>query len=98
MEVHFDHGENFTIRLIGRLDTVTSQEVAAQIEKQEITEPVVIVEAKDIEYISSAGLRLLLTLKKNLSSQNKSLEIHNLNDVNKEIFKVTGFINILDVK
>ena len=50
------------------------------------------------EYISSAGLRVLLALKKQFSEENKEFEIHNLNDVIKEVFNVTGFINILTVK
>ena len=53
---------------------------------------------KELEYISSAGLRALLALKKNLASQNKELEIHNLNPVCQEVFKVTGFNNVLTVK
>ena len=53
---------------------------------------------KETEYISSAGLRLLLALKKSLAKEDKKLEIHNLNNVCREVFKVTGFGNILTVK
>ena len=98
MEIKINHGEELVIKLIGRLDTVTSTELAAAVAKEEINEPLVIVDASELEYISSAGLRLLISLKKDLTAKQKSLEIHSLNDVCMEVFKVTGFINVLTVK
>ena len=98
MEISINHGEQLLIALKGRLDTVTSVEFTNAVEKEDIKEGVVVVEAKDLEYISSAGLRALLALKKSLASSNKSLEIHNLNPVCQEVFRVTGFNNILTVK
>lgn len=98
MEISMSHGVELVITIKGRLDTVTSTEFTSAIEKEEIKEGVVVIEAKDLEYISSAGLRALLALKKSLASQNKELEIHHLNPVCQEVFKVTGFNNILTVK
>ena len=98
MEIKITHGENLVIALNGRLDTVTSLEFNEAVAKESIEEPKVIVDAKELEYISSAGLRALLSLKKTLSGRGKELEIHNLNDICTEVFKVTGFINILTVK
>ncbi len=98
MEITVNHGNEFVVALKGRLDTVTSVEFQDRLQKETIKESMVVVEAKDLEYISSAGLRALLSLKKSLSSQGKELEIHNLNAVCTEVFKVTGFNNILTVK
>lgn len=98
MEISINHGVELVITIKGRLDTVTSTEFTSAVEKEEIKEGVVVIEAKDLEYISSAGLRALLALKKSLASQNKELEIHHLNPVCQEVFKVTGFNNILTVK
>ena len=98
MEIKFNHCSELIITLIGRLDTTTSIDVSNAISKEEINENKVIIDMKEVEYISSAGLRLLLALKKELDSKNKVLEIHNLNDVCLEIFNITGFINILTVK
>ena len=98
MEISINHGVELVITIKGRLDTVTSLEFTSAVEKEEIKEGVVVIEAKDLEYISSAGLRALLALKKSLASQNKELEIHHLNPVCQEVFKVTGFNNILTVK
>jgi anti-sigma B factor antagonist len=98
MEININHGEQLVVSLKGRLDTVTSVEFSAAVGKEEIKEPVVVVDMKELEYISSAGLRALLALKKSLAAQKKELEIHNLNPVCQEVFKVTGFNNILTVK
>lgn len=98
MEININHGEQLVVSLKGRLDTVTSVDFSNALAKEEIKEPVVVIEMKELEYISSAGLRALLALKKSLAAQNKELEIHNLNPVCQEVFKVTGFNNILTVK
>ena len=98
MEISINHGKEMVVVLKGRLDTVTSVDFTNALEKEEVKENLVIIEMKDLEYISSAGLRALLALKKTLASNNKELEIHNLNPVCEEVFKVTGFNNILTVK
>lgn len=98
MEISIKHGDQLVVALKGRLDTVTSVDFSDTLAKEEIKENLVIVDMKELEYISSAGLRALLALKKSLFSQNKELEIHNLNPVCQEVFKVTGFNNVLTVK
>jgi len=98
MEIKINHGEVMTIALVGRLDTVTSKELLEAFAKEEVKEDLLILDMKDLEYISSAGLRALLAIKKELADKNKALEIHNLNNICKEVFKVTGFGNILTVK
>ena len=98
MDINIKHGEEMVVVLQGRLDTTTSQELEAVLEKEEVKENLVVLEFSELEYISSAGLRLLLSLKKKLEKDNKKLEIRNINDVVKEVFNVTGFINILDIK
>ena len=98
MEINIKHEEALTIELTGRLDTVTSTELADAVAKETVTEPLIVIDFKALEYISSAGLRVLLALKKQFNDEGKELEIHNVNDVIMEVFKVTGFINILTVK
>ncbi len=98
MEINIMHGEQLVFALNGRLDTVTSNELLDAFAKEEVKEEMVIVDMKDLEYISSAGLRALLAMKKELVQKGKSFEVHNLNSVCKEVFKVTGFVNILTVK
>jgi anti-sigma B factor antagonist len=98
MEITVIHENDLIIKLKGRLDTTTSIKLDERIKEEEIKENNVILDFKELEYISSAGLRTLLQLKKNLASENKTLEIHNINAVVKEVFNVTGFKNILTIK
>lgn len=98
MEIKFEHQGNLTVYLVGRLDTVTSSELYEAMQNEKIEENLVVIDFKELQYISSAGLRILLAIKKNLDDEGKELEITNLNKVVEEIFKVTGFINVLTVK
>lgn len=98
MEINITHGEALVIALTGRLDTVTSTELLKAFAEVELKEDLVIMDMKDLEYISSAGLRALLAIKKELVDKKKEFEVHNLNDVCKEVFRVTGMSNLLIVK
>ncbi len=98
MEINITHGDNMVIALSGRLDTVTSTELLNAFAKEEVNEDLVIIDMKELEYISSAGLRALLAMKKELVGKGKNFEVHNLNSICTEVFKVTGFVNILTVK
>ncbi len=98
MEIVINHGDALNVILSGRLDTSTSPILEKRLKEEEINEKLVVLDFKDIEYISSAGLRVLLTLKKMIEKDNKALEIHNINEVVSEVFKVTGFSNVLTIK
>lgn len=98
MQATITHGESTIVKVTGRLDTVTSAELDAKLKNETVSEDKMIMDFTDVEYISSAGLRLLLSLKNSLAEQGKAFEIHNINAVVKEIFTVTGFINALTVK
>lgn len=98
MEVRIEHGESMCVFVSGRLDTVTSVEFDKALKAEEIKENLVVIDFSNVEYISSAGLRVLLALKRELDAESKALEIHNINAVVREIFSVTGFINALTIK
>ncbi len=98
MEIVINHKEFLEVILTGRLDTTTSVELDSKMKETEIKEDLVVLDFSNLEYISSAGLRVLLSLKKTLESSGKKLEIHNINEIVKEVFNVTGFINVLTIK
>ncbi len=98
MEIKVLKNDNIVIELKGRLDTTTSPQLDQKVKEIEIDKDLVIIDFKELEYISSAGLRVLLAIKKMLEASGKKLEIHNVNEVILEVFNVTGFINVLNVK
>lgn len=98
MEITITHGDAMRIAIKGRLDTVTSPELTEAYKKETVVEPLVSIDMKDVEYISSAGLTAILAMKKELVKKGKQLEVCNLNSICLEVFKVTGFINILTIK
>lgn len=98
MEIKIEHGNEMLVSLKGRLDTTTSFDLDKALKQETVNEELMAIDFKELDYISSAGLRLLLALKKQLNAEGKELEIRNINDVVKEVFTVTGFINILKIK
>ena len=88
--------DKLTIALEGRLDTVTAPELEAEL--KDSLDPVkeLVLDMADLEYISSAGLRVLLTAQKNMN-QKGSMKLINVNETVMEIFDVTGFVDILTI-
>ena len=85
------------IELEGRLDTVTSQELINQLPAEKRQNLDIDLDFAKLEYISSAGLRLLVLFKKEAQATNNKMVIRNINEVVKEIFSVTGFDKILKI-
>ena len=83
-----------TVSLEGKLDTVTTPQVADEIEADVENADKLVIDMIKLNYISSAGLRLLLSLHKRMSKKG-GMVIKNVNETNKEIFDFTGFADIL---
>lgn len=83
----------------GRLDTPAA--VKAQ---QEITpllnnaDKVITLDCTNLQYISSSGLRLFLTIRKESSAKGGKVIIENINDEIKKVFMMTGFFNLFEIK
>lgn len=83
----------------GRLDTPAA--VKAQ---QEITpllenaDKEIILDCQDLEYISSSGLRLFLTIRKETAAKGGKVIIEHINDDIKKVFMMTGFFNLFDIR
>lgn len=91
--------QNVIITLKGRLDTMTSQQLIGEISDIDYDETeTVTLNFKDLEYVSSAGLRVVLTLYKNLKSNNGNLKIINVNNMIMELFTMTGMKDYLDIE
>ena len=90
-------GTNLYAQFKGRIDTVTVNE-AEKVLKADIDSVTdLTLDFKELDYISSAGLRLLLSLQKQMNKQG-SMKIKNANETVLEIFEVTGFCDILTIE
>lgn len=81
----------------GRLDTTTAPELEAALKEDIANVGELVIDLSSLEYISSAGLRVLLAAQKIMMKQGKMV-VTNPNDVIKEIFEVTGFCDILTIE
>lgn len=86
------------ISLSGRLDSETAPKLDSSIKESANGITKITLDFKELEYISSAGLRVLLSTKKMINTINGKLIILNVNDVIKEVFELTGFDSILTIK
>lgn len=91
------NGSNLLVELGGRLDTTTAPELESVIQGGLNDVKELVFDFKNLEYISSAGLRVLLSAQK-IMNKNGSMKIINVNEMINEIFEVTGFIDILTVE
>lgn len=89
--------KKLTISLEGRLDTNTAPELEAEMKSSVEGVEELIFDLADLVYISSAGLRVLLSAQKVMNKQGK-MTIKNSNDDIREIFDVTGFVDILNIE
>ena len=97
MEINKDIQEKvMKLKLSGRLDTTTSpqleQELNASLDGIEDLQ----LDFSELDYISSAGLRVLLSAQKKMNKQG-AMSISGVNDTIAEIFEVTGFSDILTI-
>lgn len=82
--------------LQGRLDTSTSPALERHAEENISGVSVLVVDMQKLQYISSAGLRVLLSMQKTMDRQGR-MEIRHVNDIVMEVFEITGFADILTI-
>ena len=87
----------FTLKVDGRLETTTAPELEAVVKNELDGVEDLTFDFTDLEYISSAGLRVLLAAQK-IMNKNGSMKITGANDIVSEIFEVTGFSDILTIE
>jgi len=87
-------GAELTVTLSGRLDTTTAPQLEAELKSSLEGVTALTLDFKELEYISSAGLRVLLSAQKVMMRQGKMV-VCNVNDTILEVFEVTGFSDVL---
>lgn len=90
-------GNMLTIALEGRLDTTTAPDLEKELKASldGITE--LVIDFSKLDYISSAGLRVLLSAQKQMNKQG-SMKVTNVNEMVMEVFEVTGFSDIITIE
>lgn len=91
------NGKTLTVKVSGRLDTTTAPDLEAELKSSLDGIEELVLDFSDLEYISSAGLRVLLSSQKTMNSQG-TMKVTGVNDVISEIFEVTGFCDILTIE
>lgn len=89
-------GEVCLISLKGRLDTTTAPQLEAELKSSLNNIKELVFDLSELEYISSAGLRVLLSAQKVMNSQG-SMKITNVVPEIMEVFEITGFTDILTI-
>jgi anti-sigma B factor antagonist len=93
-----DNGDTRSIRIVGRLDTLTSSELEAPLKESCEQRQSTLIDCKRLDYVSSAGLRVLLTGQKVATARGHALTLVNVSDDVRAVFDLTGFSNILTIE
>ncbi len=91
------NGSTLELAVAGRLDTMTAPELEAALSKDMGGAEELILDFSKLDYISSAGLRVLLSAHKAMLPKEGMKVIH-VNDIVQEVFEVTGFADILTIE
>ena len=91
------NGTTLEIALEGRLDTMTAPELEAALNESVDGAESLTMDFSKLEYISSAGLRVLLSAHKAMSGKS-GMKVTNVNEIVREVFEVTGFADILTIE
>lgn len=90
--------EKLVFRLKGRLDTTTAPRLESALKEQQEGIRNLEMDFAELEYLSSAGLRVLLSAFKEMKKREGTMIIKNVNDEVMEVFTITGFTDILTIE
>ena len=90
-------GNMLTIVLGGRLDTTTAPKLETELKQNISGVEELVLDLAALEYLSSAGLRVLLSAQKVMNRQGHMV-VRNVNEIIMEIFEVTGFVDVLTIE
>ena len=90
-------GTAAALKIIGRLDTTTAPELEATIDGCVAGIKELVLDCSELEYVSSAGLRVILKAQKLMNAQG-AMKLTNVNETIMEVFDITGFADILTIE
>lgn len=92
------NGDVLILRISGRLDTDTAPRLQEALEGSLENVKDLQIDAAGLEYVTSAGLRVLLAVMKTMKARGGSLTAYNVNDAVMEVFQITGFKRYMDIR
>ena len=93
------NGQETIVRINGELDTVATTEQAEELQQVlGIANEALVIDCSELEYISSAGLRFFMQLKRESEAKGGSIRITNMNEDVADIFRMSGFKNIFQIE
>ena len=95
--VKTSEGTKLTLAVEGRLDTTTAPQLEAELKSSLDGVTELTLDFEKLEYLSSAGLRVLLAAQKVMNKQGSMVVLH-VNETIQEVFEVTGFVHILTIQ
>ena len=99
MEVQITkEGKITTAALIGRLDTLAAQEIAPQMDALKDVDGTLVLDCKELSYISSSGLRIFLTLRKAAVANGAKIIVRSIGPDIRNVFVMTGFLNLFEIE
>ncbi|MBR3405410.1 MAG: STAS domain-containing protein [Bacteroidales bacterium] len=100
MDVKIIEKDNvLTAVLSGRLDTAVSQEVATAVQPLiDQADKTLVLDCKDLSYISSSGLRIFLTIRKAAAAKGGKVIVKDINTEIRQVFMMTGFLNLFEIQ
>ena len=90
--------DTLVVMLSGRLDTTTSPQLEKALQENLDGIRAITFDFADIEYISSAGLRVLLSTQKHMNASDGAMKLIHVNETVMEVFDITGFTDILTIE
>ena len=91
-------GTTLTVKPDGRLDTATSPELERLMKPELKGMTEVIVDLEKVDYISSGGLRVLLSAEQEMEERDGSMKVIHVNPLIMEVFGITGFLELLTIE
>ena len=91
------NGTVVTLKIVGRLDTTTAPVLEATVDGCKADVKELILDCSALEYVSSAGLRVILKAQKQMNVQG-SMKLIGVNEAIMEVFDITGFADILTIE
>ena len=99
MEVKFNKQDsNLTVVISGNIDTVTAPELDAKLQENIAGVKDLVLDFAAVDYISSAGLRVILMANQQLEDADGTMTIKNANDDVRDVFEMTGFDSLLNLE